>query len=166
MFPLLSHVDKVMMCVYVSHHPITNQPSHHPITKQVFLTWSRRCSPLSNSTAVTVGCGHWPVLLSEVSHSAFQVIKNQKDPSILHLPLQPCSTSPWTSPAQPMIVFVSIKATVGNMSTSNPLTREDKMPQIILTWVLKSNDLRGVCVNKMSVAAHANFIERSWIHDT
>lgn len=165
MFPLLTHVDKVMMCVCVCKSSSYNQPTVSSSYNQPSV-FDMKQKMLSASKLYCCDCGHWPVLLSEVSHSAFQVIKNQKDPSILHLPLQPCSTSPWTSPAQPMIVFVSIKATVGNMSTFNPLIREDKMPQIILTWVLKSNDLRGVCVNKMSVAAHANFIERSWIHDT
>jgi len=98
-----------------------------------------------------------------LSHSALKVIKNRKDPSILHLPLPPCSTALWTSLAQPMIVFVSIKATVSTMATFNPWSRKTKMPQIILTWVLKSNDLRGVCVNKMSVVAHVNFIiAQSW----
>ena len=61
----------------------------------------------------------------QVSHSALAAIKIRKDPSILHLLLQLCSTVLWTSPAQLMIVFLSIKATVSNMATFNPLIQED-----------------------------------------
>lgn len=157
MFPLLllSHEDKIMVCV-----------THHPITNPLFLTWSRAHMLLSDEMAsasrILLWLGHWPASLSEVSHSALKVIKHRKDPSILHHPLQLCSTALWTSSAQPMIVSVSIKATVSNMATFNPLIQENKKAWIILTWVLKSNDLRGICVNNTSVVAHANFIAQSW----
>ena len=92
MFPLLllSHEDKIMVCV--THHPITtssyNKPTVFDMKQGPHV--ALRQDGLRFSTAVT---GHWPALLSDVSHSALEVIKNRKDPSILHLPLQPCSTA-------------------------------------------------------------------------
>lgn len=66
-------------------------------------------------------------LCYQMCHTPLEVIKNQKDPSILHLPLQPCSTAFWTSLAQPTIVSVSIKAIVSTMVTFNPLIQEDQI---------------------------------------
>jgi len=68
----------------------------------------------------------------QVSHSSLAAIKIRKDPSILHLLLQLCSTVLWTSPAQLMIVFL--------YGSSNPVIFEVSFCHVMVLLKMVSLD--------------------------